>query len=263
MACRVLPVPCLADNYAYLVICEATGEAAVIDPGQAPPVLAAAAAAGVRVAAIWATHHHPDHVGGVPGLVEALGAMPVVAHRTDLARVPHATVGVDDGDAVGVGRLRATALHNPGHTLSACSYLVDGAPGDLFTGDTLFGAGCGRLFEGTADQLRRSLARLAALPPDTRAWFGHEYTVANLRFAAAVEPASPAVAARAEAAAARRARGEPTTPSTIALERATNPFLRVGEPEVVAAARRHAPAVDAADPTSVFAALRAWKDGFR
>ncbi|HEU4733146.1 MAG TPA: hydroxyacylglutathione hydrolase C-terminal domain-containing protein, partial [Kofleriaceae bacterium] len=149
------------------------------------------------------------------------------------------------------GSLRARCIHNPGHTLGAVTYVVEGC---AFTGDTLFGGGCGRLFEGDAAMMHGSLMRLAALPPETRVYFGHEYTASNLRFAAAVEPDNARVAERA------RALATPSTPSTIADERATNPFLRAAEPGVVAAAQRRGAA---ADPVSVFAEVRAWKDGFR
>ena len=225
---RVVAVPCLKDNYAYLVI---DGEScAVVDPGEAAPVIAAIDREGVRLAAIWLTHHHHDHVGGVTGL----GDVEVVAHAGDLSRAPRVSHAVDDDDEVALGSLRARIIHNPGHTTGAISYVVDGC---VFTGDTLFAAGCGRLFEGTPEMMYASLGKLAALPPETKVYFGHEYTAANLRFAAAAEPDNAAIAARAAALQA------PSTPSTIADERATTPFVR---------------ARDAAD----FARLRAWKDKF-
>ncbi|MEZ4402461.1 MAG: hydroxyacylglutathione hydrolase [Kofleriaceae bacterium] len=251
---RVIPVPCLSDNYAYLVICDATGRAAVVDPGEAAPVEAAVAAAGVELVAVWATHHHHDHVGGVAALAAAHPGLAVVGHASDAARIPGLTAPVVADAAVVMGALTARIIENPGHTRGAISYLVADA---VFTGDTLFAAGCGRLFEGTAAQMHASLARLAALPPATRVFFGHEYTAANLRFAAAVEPASEAIRAR------QAALPPCTTPSTIALERATNPFLRTADPAVVAAAAAHDPAVDRADPAAVLATVRRWKDGFR
>lgn len=267
---RVLPVPCLKDNYAYLIVCPDTGHAAIVDPGEPGPVRAAVAAAGVELVAVWATHHHADHVGGVRALLAERPGLDVVGHAGDRDRIDGLTVEVDDGDEVVLGRLRARIVHNPGHTRGAVSYVLDGSgkddspeeAGAVFTGDTLFGAGCGRLFEGTAAQMQRSLARLAALPPSTRVFFGHEYTAANLRFAAAVEPGSEAIAARAAAVAAAREAGRPSTPSTVADERTTNPFVRVGEPAVIAAARAREPEVDAADPAAVLAVIRAWKDRF-
>ena len=228
----VRAVPCLKDNYAYLVI--DGGRAAVVDPGDAAPVEEALVREGVQLAAIWLTHHHWDHVGGVHALAEARPGLEVVAHVHDRGRAAGATRFVDEGDHVELGALRARILHNPGHTLGAISYVVGGA---VFTGDTLFGAGCGRLFEGTAEQMFASLAKLAALPPETRVYFGHEYTAANLRFAAAAEPDNTAVTARAAALAT------PSTPSTIADELATNPFVR---------------AKDAAQ----LGERRAWKDKF-
>ena len=267
---RVVPVPCLSDNYAYLLIADAAGVAAIVDPGEGGPILDAIRGCGARLTAIWATHHHPDHVGGVAAVVEAFPGVEVVGHASDLGRIPGVTRAVDDGDVLELGDLRARIIHNPGHTLGAISYLVttagkDGADdgGAIFTGDTLFGAGCGRMFEGTPEMMSASLLRLAAEAPSLEVYFGHEYTVSNQRFAAAVEPDEPAVAARAAAAAACRADGRPTTPSTIGLERATNPFLRAHVPAVVAAARAQDPTVDGADPATVFGALRRWKDRFR
>ncbi len=267
---RVVPVPCLSDNYAYLVICDARGVAAVVDPGEAAPIVAAVATCGARLTAIWATHHHPDHVGGVAALVERFPDLEVVAHVSDQGRIPSVTHAVNDGDVVALGELRARIIHNPGHTLGAISFAVTTHDDDhaaagraLFTGDTLFAAGCGRLFEGTPAMMAGSLARLAAEPADTEVYFGHEYTVANLTFAAAVEPDHPAVAARATAAAARRAEGRATTPSTIGLERDTNPFLRAHVPTVAASAAAAEPGLSTDDPVAVFAALRAWKNRYR
>jgi hydroxyacylglutathione hydrolase len=247
---RVVSVPCLKDNFAYLVI-DHDGRCAVVDPGEAAPVEAALAREHAQLAAIWATHHHHDHVGGVPELVASRPGIEVVVGARDAPRTPNVTRALEDGDEVALGTLRARCIHNPGHTLGAISYVVDGC---VFTGDTLFGGGCGRVFEGDPAMMHASLMRLAALPPETRVYFGHEYTASNLRFAAAVEPDNPRVSARAKSLAT------PSTPSTIADERATNPFLRSAEPGVVAAAGSRGAA---GDPVSVFAAVRAWKDGFR
>jgi len=247
---RIVAVPCLKDNFAYLVI-DHDGRCAVVDPGEAGPVEAALVREKVELAAIWATHHHHDHVGGIAELVARRSGIEVVIGAVDAPRAPHVTRTVDDGDEVVLGTLRARCIHNPGHTLGAITYVVDGC---AFTGDTLFGAGCGRVFEGDAAMMHGSLMRLAALPADTRVYFGHEYTAANLRFAAAVEPDNTAVAGRA------RSLATPSTPSTIADERATNPFLRAAEPAVIAAAKQRGAA---GDPVSVFGAIRSWKDGFR
>ncbi|MGE5186359.1 MAG: hydroxyacylglutathione hydrolase [Acidobacteriota bacterium] len=230
---RVAVVPCLKDNFAYLVI--DAGRAAVVDPGEAAPVEAALAREGVQLAAIWLTHHHWDHVGGVKDLVAAHPGVEVVAHEHDRERSPCVTHLVKDGDEVTLGALRASIIHNPGHTLGAISYVVDGC---VFTGDTLFGAGCGRLFEGSAEMMHASLQRLAALPPATRVYFGHEYTAANLRYAAVAEPENAQIAQRAGSLAT------PSTPSRIGDELATNPFVRA--PDV-----------------ATFAARRAQKDTFK
>ena len=237
---RIVPVPCLKDNYAYLVI--DGSRAAVVDPGEYKPVVEAAEREGVTIEQVWATHHHPDHVGGVAALAAAIPGLEVVAHATDAAKFRGATRTLADGESIELGGVRATAIHNPGHTLGAISFYIEDQA--VFTGDTMFSAGCGRLFEGDAAMMHASLTRLAALPPGVRVYFGHEYTEANLRFAAHVDPSDAAVAARATEVKALRARGDVSTPSTIAIERATNPFVR---------------APDA--PT--FAELRARKDSFK
>jgi len=247
---RIVPVPCLKDNFAYLVI-DDDGRCAVVDPGEAAPVEAALTRERAELAAVWATHHHPDHVGGIAELVARRSGVEVVIGAKDAPRTKHVTRTVEDGDEVVLGSLRARCIHNPGHTIGAITFVVNGC---AFTGDTLFGGGCGRMFEGDAATMHASLMRLAALPPETKVYFGHEYTAANLRFAAAVEPDNAAVAGRAGALAT------PSTPSTIADERATNPFLRAAEAAVIAAAAARGAA---GDPVSVFAEVRAWKDGFR
>lgn len=246
---RIVSVPCLKDNFAYLVI-DDDGRCAVVDPGEAAPVEAALTRERAELAAVWATHHHFDHVGGIAELAARRPGLEVVIGAIDAPK-GRATRTVADGEEVALGGLRARCIHNPGHTLGAVTFVV----GDCaFTGDTLFGAGCGRLFEGDAAMMHASLMRLAALPPETKVYFGHEYTAANLRFAAAVEPDNAQVARRAAALPV------PSTPSTIGEERATNPFLRAAEPAVIAAARARGAA---GDPVSVFAAMRSWKDGFR
>jgi hydroxyacylglutathione hydrolase len=247
---RIVPVPCLKDNFAYLVI-DHDGRCAVVDPGESAPIEAALARENAQLAAIWATHHHHDHVGGVAELVARHPGIEVVVGAKDAARTPCVTRTVSDGDEVALGSLRARCIHNPGHTLGAITFVVEGC---AFTGDTLFGGGCGRVFEGDPAMMLASLTRLAALPPQTKVYFGHEYTANNLRFAAAVEPDNARVAERA------RALGSPSTPSIMADEHATNPFLRTAEPAVAAAARSRGAA---GDPVSVFAAVRAWKDGFK
>ena len=246
---RVIPVPCLQDNYAYLIVDDRTRTAAVIDPGQAAPVLDAIAAAEVSLVAVWATHHHPDHVGGIAALLAALPNLVVVASHIDGAKIMHVTQKIADGEALALGSIAVTAISNPGHTNGAISFhardtATPSQPSAVFTGDTMFAAGCGRLFEGTAEQMFESFKRLTSLPGDTRVYFGHEYTAANLAFAVSVEPNNAAIAQRQRDVAAMRSRGEFTTPSTMALELATSPFAR-------------------ASSAAEFAARRTAKDGFK
>lgn len=249
---RIETVPLLQDNYAYLLIDEGRREAVVVDPSEAGPVRARAEALGVRIVGVWCTHHHHDHVGGVEGLVASLGALPVVGSDYDAreGRIAQQTVGVREGAVLTFAGEHVSVLEIPGHTLGAIAYVLGGA---VFSGDTLFLSGCGRVFEGTMPQMRASLAKLRALPETTRVYPGHEYTVKNLEFAATVEPESAAVSARLEDARARRARGEPTVPGTIAQELATNPFLRWDAPTV----QKH---VGLTDPDAIFTHLRLAKD---
>lgn len=251
---RVIPVPCLSDNYAYLVHAEGSRDAFVVDPSEAQPVLAALTQNDLRLVAIVNTHHHHDHVGGNEDLLAACGAVPVYAHRSDQGRVPAQTELVEEGKSFRAAGFEINALHVPGHTLGAVAYVVEDA---VFTGDTLFVAGCGRLFEGTPAQMYESLSgKLGRLPPATRVYCGHEYTVSNLRFAVHAEPENRAAAGKLTAAQAVRERGEPTVPSTIGEELATNPFMRCDEPGLAA----RFPGANAAE---VLGAVRKAKDGFR
>ncbi len=252
---RVEIVPCLQDNYAYVVICPETGAAAVVDPSESAPVIEALARLAVSPSVILATHHHPDHVGGIEGLVEKFPGTPVVAHSHDRERVPHVTRLVEHGDAAKVGALEFRALHVPGHTLGAVAWAGHGV---VFTGDTMFLGGCGRLFEGTPAMMHRSLNEvLGALDGDTRVYCGHEYTVSNLKFARHLEPTNSVVLSALASAEARRAAGEPTVPGTLAHERVTNPFLRCAEPGIRAAVKADG------DDVSTLAAVRLAKDHFR
>ncbi|MDY0022259.1 hydroxyacylglutathione hydrolase [Arenimonas caeni] len=252
---RTIPLPAFQDNYIWL-LAGADDACVVVDPGDAAPVLEAAAR-GLRPVAVLLTHHHADHVGGVEAV---LARFPVPCYGPDDPRIPAAAIRVGDGDRVDVPALGLgfDVIAVPGHTRSHIAFHGGGA---LFCGDTLFSLGCGRLFEGTPAQMLASLDRLAALPGDTRVCCAHEYTEANGRFARAAEPENAARDERLAEVAARRARGEPSLPSTLAGERACNPFLRVDAPGVLAglAARLgQAPG----DRAEAFAALRAWKDGF-
>ncbi|WP_437723291.1 hydroxyacylglutathione hydrolase [Sorangium sp. So ce861] len=250
---RILPVPCLSDNYAYLAAADGRREAIVIDPSEADPVVAAIEREQLRLVAIINTHHHHDHVGGNEALRQRYGDLPVYAHASDVGRVPAQTERVEEGKPVEVAGLTFRPLHVPGHTMGAVSYCVEDA---VFTGDTLFIGGCGRMFEGTPEVMHASLSKLGALPVHTRVFCGHEYTVNNLRFAEAVEPENEAVRKKLAAARAARERGEPTVGSTIAEELATNPFLRCAE----AAVQARFPGPTLPD---VFAAVRRAKDNYR
>ncbi|MBA8885319.1 hydroxyacylglutathione hydrolase [Dokdonella fugitiva] len=243
-------LPALADNYIWLL--EQGGDALVVDPGEAGPVERVLAERGLRLQAILLTHHHNDHIGAARELASRHGSR---VHAPHDERIAAADVRVGDGDRVMLERPAFTfdVLGVPGHTRSHIAF--HGA-GVLFCGDTLFSVGCGRLFEGTPAQMLASLERLAALPDDTRVCCGHEYTLANCAFARTVDPSNAALAARTEQATARRARGEPTVPSTLADERATNPFLRIDAP-----ALRDTLGVD--DRVARFAELRRRKDEFR
>jgi hydroxyacylglutathione hydrolase len=259
-ALGVLTVPAFKDNYLWLV--HDGVHAAAIDPGDSAPILAALAKHKLTLTAILLTHHHADHIGGVPELLRH-ARVPVFGPRHDHISVVTEPLG--EGDQVDVPGLDLTfsVLDVPGHTSGHIAY-VRKTPGAhwLFCGDTLFAGGCGRLFEGTPAQMTKSLGKLAALPDDTGVYCAHEYTLANLRFACAVEPGNRALQQRVEADSAKRAAGEPTVPSNIGLEKATNPFLRYREPEIIGnlvAAHR----LDrSAEPVAAFAALREWKNTF-
>ncbi len=237
---RVIAIPCLSDNFAYLVI--SGTRAAVVDPSEAAPIEAALAKEGVTLAAIWCTHHHWDHTGGVRELVDKHPGIEVVISTIDAEKLEPETRRcitklVGDGDLVALDNVKAHVILNPGHTLGAISFHIED-PGAVFTGDTLFAAGCGRVFEGDPAMMHASLEKLASLPPETLVYFGHEYTAANLAFAIAAEPNNYKIKSRIAALAT------PSTPSTIKLERDTNPFLR-------------------ATSADEFAKRREWKNNFK
>jgi hydroxyacylglutathione hydrolase len=256
---RVSPIPAFTDNYIWCLD-NGDGSVLVVDPGDAEPVQALLADRGLRLAGILITHHHYDHVGGVAAL-KADHACPVYGPRNPaIASIDHA---LDDGDHVDIGAFSFEIMTVPGHTLDHIAYFDGGQdPPLLFCGDTLFAAGCGRLFEGTPATMAQSLERLAALPMHTAVYCTHEYTLANLGFAQAAEPHNELLRARVEVARSLRDADVPTLPSTIALECATNPFLRCAEESIRETLELSGRASRLADPVDAFAALRAWKDDF-
>ncbi|MBK1616607.1 hydroxyacylglutathione hydrolase [Rubrivivax gelatinosus] len=255
---KLVALPAFADNVIWML--HDGRDAVVVDPGDAAPVAAELDARGLRLGAILVTHHHPDHVGGIAALRARL-AGPVwgPAHED----IPEPFVPLAEGDAVDVLGQRFEVLDVPGHTAGHIAYVQAGAAAQplLFCGDTLFSAGCGRLLEGTAAQMAASLAKLAALPDDTRVCCAHEYTLSNLAFAAAVEPHNAAIEAYTALCQSRRASGQSTLPSKLATEREVNPFLRCRETAVVAAAL--AQGSRSQHEVDVFAALRDWKNRYR
>jgi hydroxyacylglutathione hydrolase len=256
---NLIALPAFSDNYIWML--HDDHQAIVVDPGDAEPVAAALDARGLALAGILVTHHHPDHVGGLDALRPRLQGRVFGPARE---AIPQPFEPLNDGDKVSVLGLDFSVIDVPGHTAGHIAYFLpaagDGQAPLLFCGDTLFSGGCGRLFEGTPAQMHRSLGRLADLPGDTRVCCAHEYTESNLRFANAVEPANAALADYTAACRALRAQGLPTLPSTIARERAVNPFMRCDAPDVIDAAL----ARGAADRSgsAVLGALREWKNRF-
>jgi len=254
---KIIQIPLLRDNYGYLIICPKTNSAAIVDPSEAEPVLARVEQEKTILDKILNTHHHRDHTGGNEGLL-ARHKLEVCGHQSDKGRIFGLTRGVEEGDEIQVGELRGNVLFIPGHTTGHVAYLFGN---NLFCGDTLFTAGCGRIFEGTPEQMHASLNKLMALPVDTKVYCGHEYTENNLRFAMTVEPKNYKLVSRFEHVQALRARGQPTVPATMEEEKHTNPFLRWDSKEIQANLKAGAPDLKS-DPVAIFARIRKLKDAF-
>ena len=267
-AALVERIPTLRDNYTYLIVDPETREAAVVDAPEAGPVVSRVEKLGVRVVKVLSTHHHPDHSAANPELAARYG-VPVFGHVSDAQRLPGFSNGLSEGDRVAIGRLSAEVLFIPAHTRGHIAYVL---PGAVFCGDTLFAGGCGRLFEGTPAMMHEALnVKLARLPDETRVYCGHEYTENNLRFAQTLEPSNPELRERIARVRAARAsvasdwhaaaEAEMTVPSTLAEERATNPFMRAHSAELVASVRARVPDAPT-DPVGILGAVRALKDKF-
>lgn len=251
----LVTIPCLADNYAYLIHDRDTGQTAVVDVPEAGPILAALSAHQWRLTDILITHHHDDHIQGVDTLRAQTGAM-VLGAAADAHRLPRLDLALTEADSFSVGSEFARVIDVPGHTIGHIAFHFPDSK-LAFTADSLMAGGCGRLFEGTARQMHASLAKLAALPPDTRICSGHEYTASNLRFAETLEPGNPRLISRIAEVADKRARGIPTVPVPLEEELATNPYLRAHLPALKAAI-----GLPDADDATVFAEIRARKDKF-
>jgi hydroxyacylglutathione hydrolase len=255
---EITPIEAFTDNYIWLLQSGDSREAWVVDPGDAGAVLDTLAARDLALAGVLITHHHFDHVGGLDTLA---GQFDLTVFGPHNPAVPGITRRLSHGDRIEVLGRTFDVMEVPGHTLDHIAYYSEGSPGLLFCGDTLFAGGCGRVFEGTPEMMHHTLQEIAGLPADTRIYCAHEYTLANLAFARAVEPDNDALLQRIASAEADRARGIPTVPSSLALELATNPFLRCAQPAVIAAASGRGE-VRPGEPESVFSAIRAWKNDF-
>jgi len=263
---RVVPIACLSDNYAYLLVCPETKEAAIIDPSEPAPVLRgieenAGRTGEVKIVAILDTHHHHDHVGGNEEVAKHLGIERVYGHVSDKGRIPKQSHFLEEGASFTIGSLLVRVLHIPGHTLGAIAYVVTREPNDavVFTGDTLFLGGCGRIFEGDPPMMHTSLQKLAKLDGRTQVYCGHEYTESNLRFAAHVEPSNAAIANMRTRVAQLRKENRPSVPATIADELTYNPFLRVTSPEI----RKTVGIAENASGAEALGAIRKAKDSFK
>jgi hydroxyacylglutathione hydrolase len=255
---EIVTIPVRKDNYIFLLVDRQKSQVAVVDPSLGEPVLAWLAAANLPLVAIFNTHHHHDHVGGNEKLLQHFPAAVVYASNADRGRIPCQQVYLQDGDRVDFAGRSATVFFVPGHTIGHIAYYfppVNSEIGELFCGDTIFGGGCGRLFEGTPAQMLASIDRLRQLPPTTRLWCAHEYTLNNLQFALTIEPANIALQQRYDQARLDRAMSVATIPSSIGLEQQTNPFLRWDQTIVSAT-------VQSTNPVQTFARLRSRKEHF-
>ncbi len=260
---NIQPIAAFSDNYIWLLSDSASKEAFVVDPGDAAPVIAALEREGLDLSGVLITHHHFDHVGGLAALRER-GALTVYGPHNET--IEGIDVCLAAGESIEVLGLSLEVLEVPGHTLDHIAFFHAGSDATegqplVFCGDTLFAGGCGRVFEGNPPMMLSSLQRLAALPAATRVYCAHEYTLGNLQFAQAVEPANEPLATRVANDSATRERDEPTVPSTLALELATNPFLRCAEPALIDSLRELGK-LEGETPAEVFATVRGWKDNF-
>jgi len=255
MSLEILTIPCRTDNYAYLAHDPATGATAVIDVPESGPILDALARHGWTLSDVLLTHHHGDHVEGLDALLAQAPAR-VIGAAADAHRLPPLDIAVSEGDTVTIGAERGHVIDVSGHTVGHVAFHFPDS-GAAFTADSLMALGCGRVFEGTMEQMHASLGKLAALPPETLVYSGHEYTQANAAFAQTVDPGNPRLAARTEAIARARAEGRPTVPATLSQELETNPFLRAQDPAI----RAHL-GMDEATDAEVFAEIRRRKDRF-
>ncbi|WP_170429722.1 hydroxyacylglutathione hydrolase [Ruegeria arenilitoris] len=255
MPLEIVTIPCLSDNYAFLAHDAASGQTALVDAPESGPILAVLEARGWRLSHVLLTHHHWDHVDGLPGILEKHPAK-VIGAAADAHRLPPLDQQVSDGDTFEIGGEPVQVLDVSGHTVGHVAFYLPQSS-VVFTADSLMALGCGRLFEGTAPQMWASLSKLAALPDETIVCSGHEYTQSNAKFAITVDPDNAALQQRMVDIDRARADGQPTVPSTLALEKATNPFLRAADPAIQAQL-----GMENADPAAVFAEIRARKDRF-
>ena len=255
MPLEIVTIPCLKDNYAFLAHDKATGQTAVVDVPEAAPIIAALKQRGWTLSHVLLTHHHWDHVDGLAALLADHPAT-VIGAAADAHRLPPLDIAVSEGDTVTIGSDIGTVIDVSGHTLGHVAFHFPDSS-VVFTADSLMAMGCGRLFEGTPAQMYASLAKLAALPPETLVCSGHEYTASNAKFALTIEPGNAALISRVEKIETARAQGRPTVPSLLSTERATNPFLRSDSPEIQANL-----GLSGADPVTVFTEVRRRKDSF-